>query len=197
MNSSLKAVILALACAVPQGVLAQDWAGPYAGLSVSTNNGSDDQIVGGVVIDTFDLKGEQGGVFAGYNFQSGNLVYGAELTYTTGDIQYPAPEGFLVGRTIEVKGRLGYAAGKALVFGSLGVLASDKYYGVGPGTGPFTANGMSYGLGVDVMVTDRLFLGAEIQRRNSSVDEGDIPLVPGQANDHKINSFTLRLGMKF
>jgi len=197
MLNGMKAVILALGVAIPQGVLAQDWAGGYAGFTASTNNGSDDQIFSGLLIDTFDLKGEQVGVFAGYNFQNGNLVYGAELTYATGDIQYPAPEGFLVGRTIEVKGRLGYAAGKALVFGSLGLLASDKFYGVGPGSGPFTANGMSFGLGVDVMVTDRLFLGAEIQRRNSSVDEGDIPLVPGQANDHKINSFTLRLGMNF
>ena len=66
------ALILAASLAViGTGAAAQDWSGGYAGLQV-----------GGSDIDTSigaPGDGRSVGVFAGYNFQSGGVVYGFEI----------------------------------------------------------------------------------------------------------------------
>lgn len=187
--------VVASALIVSHPSIAQDWSGAYGGIGLSANNGVDTRGFDDIPTDSFDLSGNQYGLFVGYNFQAGQIVYGGELAYVGGEVAYDIPPDFYVGQTVEIKGRVGYATGRTLLFASLGWMQADKRYGT---TGPTVkATGPSLGLGIDAMVGERMFIGAEYQRRTTKVGTGDIPGIPVQSNEHEIDSLALRLGMRF
>ena len=198
MNRIVKAGAVALALSLPQGSAAQDWTGFYAGLGVSRNTGEDEQVYDPPPYAIFDLSGNQVRGFLGYNLQNGNLVYGGELVYSGGEINYEGyPAGdYYVGDTFQVKGRLGYAAGNALWFGTLGWVSSETHYD-GATNNPITANGHSFGVGVDFMIGEQMFVGGEIERRLTEFDMGSMGGFPLQGNKHQVDAFSLRLGFKF
>jgi outer membrane immunogenic protein len=118
------------------------------------------------------LNGAGGGVQAGYNFQSGNIVYGveAEATLSSGGKKKSTTN-----LTAEqnargaLKGRLGYSFGSTLVYGTAGVaIASARY--TSPAVGPIRAGkksvlnvGPVVGLGVEHMLTDSLSVKGEVE----------------------------------
>jgi outer membrane immunogenic protein len=171
--------------AAPAPVAAHDWSGPYIALTYGR--------VGGEISDsltTYDYEdGKQAGIVLGYNFQRGNLVYGGELGYSSvsdavvigggGDDEL---ESFL-----DLRGRVGFSVGKALVYGALGYsTAKVTINGI---TGN-SMSGTSYGLGVDYQMTERLFVGLDYTAREL---DGDEPF----AIDTSTDTVSLRLGLSF
>jgi outer membrane immunogenic protein len=176
--------ITLLALLSATGVQAQDWTGPYAGLGISRADG--DQASASL---SFPLEGTPVSIFGGFNVQSGNLVYGGELAIHNDNATLTGFPAISYNRLTDLKGRIGYATGRTLVYG---VLAFSKAeYQNGPiffdDLGGFT---FTYGIGADVMVSDRVFAGAEYMHR-----EFDHTLDPDVTSNY--STLTLRLGMKF
>ena len=83
---------------------AQDWTGFYGGLTLG--QGSGEQTIPPSSTPN-DLDGRQFGGFAGYNFQSGNLVYGGELAVNSAEIEVGEISNVEYTRFVDLKARLG------------------------------------------------------------------------------------------
>lgn len=124
----------------------------------------------------------------GYNLApSGNWVVGGELGFST-TASHAIPAGTLeIGNALSVRGRAGIAAGDFLFYSTLGYLAADAEVSLAPSG--FSIDGVTFGLGAEVMVTDGVGLRAEYTR-------GDLKLSgPGGTVD--VTTDTLSLGAVF
>jgi outer membrane immunogenic protein len=119
-------------------VAAFDWSGAYLGAEIGYGWGRDsirDQNrTSGIsdYSDHFNLNGALGGIYAGYNFQQGNFVYGID-----GDIEASGVDGdnpnwpFGDNSTARIRwqgalrGRLGYAFSNNLLYASGGLALGD------------------------------------------------------------------------
>lgn len=183
MKNSFK--IFALLMIFPTVAPAQDWSGFYGGLSYGNGRGP----LAAVGTPGYDLDGNVLGVFAGYNMQAGNLVYGGELAYQTGDVYLVGSTNQGIDRLVDLKGRLGYAAGPALIYGVLGYSSNNYFYQSSDSPG----GGAAYGVGVDYQLSERTFIGAEYLRRDMHNDEA----IPITEIEPSVSTLSLRLGMKF
>ena len=169
-----------------------DWSGPYVGLSYGQGSGDvDDSYNFGVFAFT---QGSVAGGFAGFNLQRGALVYGGEL-----GLSRPSGMAFVGGDgddtpdlLIDLSARLGYATGKALIYGKLGysearLTINDTY---SPKVG-----GVSLGVGVEYQVTDRFLLGLDYTSRRMQGADDTPPFPYDMAPD--IDSVSLRLALRF
>jgi outer membrane immunogenic protein len=175
--------------AAPAPVEAHDWSGPYVGLGYGRGSGDYDVNPGG----EFELdSGTARSLFAGYLMQRGALVYGGELAFSKGSglgaVGFPTED---VDRIIDLKGRMGVAAGRALFYGALGY--SSVKYEVPVDTNDFTTKGVSYGIGVDVAISNRITVGAEYLNRKTDGDTYNA----GQTADIDLDTVSLRLGLSF
>jgi outer membrane immunogenic protein len=116
------------------GMTTANWSGVYVGGGIGAMMARDhiyDEELGtgrNDYIDHFKLRGGVVSVYSGYNIQNGPWVYGAET-----DLQLPGAKGdnaawpFGTDMTARIKtvgsvrGRVGYAAGSNLFYGTLGV----------------------------------------------------------------------------
>jgi len=168
---------------------AQDWSGPYIGASLG--QGSGDVVVNSgasSATDTLDSSSIYG-LFAGYNLQRNNVVYGAELAFHGGEIESAGIANQGIDRLMDLKGRVGYAAGPGLVYGVLGFSTNRTYSGSGTSDG----SGYSLGMGYDYQINDAFTIGGEILSRKMQNDE-NAALFEVEPD---ISTFTLRAGMKF
>lgn len=130
----------------PQVPLGVDWTGPYVGLNLGYGFGDSDG-------DDFD--GVIGGGQAGYLFDFGQFVAGAELDYNLADLGFEG-DGSLdqIGRA---RVRAGYEIGRALPY-----LSGGLAYGRGEVAGDTEdAFGFTVGAGLDYLITDNLVGGVE------------------------------------
>lgn len=137
-----------------------DWSGFYAGAQlgygdVDSNGGA------------LDGNGNLYGVHAGYRWDFGQYVAGAELDWDSADIDLGA-----AGDTLDDVARLklmaGADLGRALVYGTAGAAqASATVGGVG-----LSDTGYFYGAGVDYSVNDRWAVGGEVLQHNFSDFDG-------------------------
>jgi opacity protein-like surface antigen len=134
--------------------------------------------------------------FLGYNLQRDNIVYGVVLAYATGDINRSDGGGrpdnthtYLA----DAKLRAGYSFGRTLVFGTVGVAASNWQENVKVDVG---AMGLSYGAGVDVKVWKELFVGVEYVHRDLTSDAFPWSL-SDEYFDSSLDSVELRIGWDF
>ena len=172
----------------PPALTSTDWSGSYCGLSYSSGGGTDAGSSG----STFDYFDDTAiGGFCGNNWQRSNLVYGGELNVTAGSL---AIDGFSdeLGTRTELRARVGYAMGDALVYGFLGYGTSDVKWG-GTNPGGYDVAGGTYGMGVDYMVTDSMFAGLEV----SNLELKGMPTGGNGEHTHDINVISLRIGWKF
>ena len=103
-----------------------DWTGPYAGLTFGLSGGDIDTTPPGPANDLND--GTAIGGVVGYNLQNGSLVYGAELGYQGFNNTYATPgagNDDTIDNSIDLRGRLGYATGRMMVYGALGYSWAD------------------------------------------------------------------------
>ena len=182
---------LAIADAVmtPPASTSTDWSGSYCGMSYSSVDGT--EYSAGTRNDYVD--GTAIGGFCGNNWQRSNLVYGGELNVTAGSlgITTSGPPIDHLGTRIELRARVGYALGDALVYGFLGYGESEITST--RGSPPYDLAGGTYGLGVDYMVTDRMFAGLEV----SNLELKGRPPGDWGVYTHDINVISLRIGWKF
>lgn len=171
--------VLLAALLTATGAQAQDWSGPYAGLGFSQADGEQ------VTPFVFPMKGTPVSLFAGYNWQRGNLVFGGELAIHQNDIVLIEFPGIEYNDLVDLKARIGFAMGRTLVYGTVG-RAQSRYELTNFRE---TLTGSSYGAGAEVQVSDRVFVGAEYLTRDLDFTSS--------ANQNEVNTFTLRLGVSF
>lgn len=162
-----------------------DWSGFYAGAHLGWGWGDvENSVVNGIFgeigdIPSTDIDGILGGAQIGYNHQFGFVVGGVEadfsLTGIDGEVTRfcggPCDPPNIFETEYDwlatVRGRLGLAFGRVLVYGTGGLAIADiedRYTRPGGGT-PFTSDetafGWTAGGGVEVGLTNRLSIKAE------------------------------------
>lgn len=172
----------------------RDWSGFYLGGLYGSSTGGHDYFSTGSVTPnvTFGVEGSSYGGFVGYNIQRNNLVYGAEISALSTDVQFD--DGSFLDYSFDyfadLKGRVGYAFGDALIFGSAG--ASLAHW-----IGPFeeaTVTGFNYGIGVDYAFSEHMFVGLEYTVRDMSSELDGSSTVTLESD---IQTIQLRFGYSF
>ena len=166
------------------------FAGFYGGLEYGRESSSGDSTavtaVGPVVLPLGFDDNDAFGAFAGYNRQSGNLVYGGELRYLSfSDL---TALNFEIDDVWDVRGRLGVTAGSFLFYGALGW----SWANTSSPTADGDLDGLNYGLGVEYNVTERVMVALDYTIRDM---EGDFN--PNLAYDGDVETLSVRIGMRF
>ena len=99
---------------------------------------------------------------------------------------------------IDLKARVGYACGNALLYGTMGVSFSkfsEAYSGLSDHDGE-EMRGLGYGIGVDYLIAGSYLIGLEFYNRDLN---GAIPYASGDwsMEDSGFETLTVRLGMQF
>ncbi|VVT31891.1 outer membrane protein [Rhizobium sp. EC-SD404] len=128
-----------------------DWTGPYIG--VQAGYAWADLDVGPA---TIDADGVLGGVHAGYNYDLGGFVVGAEIDYDFANIEIDGGIGEVDG-VARGKLRAGVDLGRVMVYGTGGV----AYATADTVLGDLSDFGWAAGAGVDFAATDNIIVGAE------------------------------------
>lgn len=189
-----------------------DWSGTYLGALGSFSTGTQveswEDGFGGYADLEYNLDGSMYGAFAGYNIQNGSFVYGIEAAYMAGDVlsgdyTLDSNTGWSIydlryNSIFDLKARAGVATDKALLYAFVGG-STSQFEALSAGLvlgGPYSASGFNYGVGVDVLVSEKIFLGAEYIVRDLSADYGADSggwVVEGV----DIQSMQIRAGIKF
>ncbi len=179
----------AMPVAPPVAAAVSDWSGFYAGGLVSFDSGNTAAFSNNIpgISRTLDPTTAFGG-FVGYNRQVNNMVFGGELAYTTGDIPITGLANSFVTDRVDAKGRLGYSFGSALVYGVVGY----SWATTSDASTLYPAAGLNYGVGIDYMINDHIFVGAEYLMRDLTGSDVGVNRI-----DSTINSATIRAGYKF
>ncbi|WP_159590786.1 outer membrane protein [Chelativorans xinjiangense] len=155
-----------------------DWNGGYAGATVGYAFSGESKVTDGNASGKRDEKGFVGGVFAGWNWQSGNFVYGVE-----GDVGVAKQsEDLRSGKkkwaidTATLRPRLGYAVtDNILLYGTAGGAAQPKSYYDGAGNSDSKVMlGWTAGVGADVKLTKRTFAKLEYRYTDFGKEKFDI-----------------------
>ncbi len=136
----------------------QDWTGPYLGAHV-----------GGGVGDAgpANTSGLVGGVQAGYNFQTDQLVFGAEADLTASGIDH---SGFTLRYrqtwTGTVRGRVGYAFDRTLIYGTAGIAGTGSELRDAVVKSTRTQAGVALGAGAEYKLSPNVMLRGELLHYN-------------------------------
>lgn len=174
---------------------APNWAGLYLGATYGLGLGGDlayDYEGSGNEFDSLE-PGSSYGAFVGYNMQNNNLVYGGEVAYSAVDVPGFGPIGYPLetfNYFVDGKARVGYAMNSLLIYGFVGYSMSNFEFESGNN---FDVSGMNYGAGVDMMVGENMFVGAEYIARNLSGETGYLT----ETQTTNIQAFQVRAGWKF
>ena len=180
--------------AVDQPAPAANWSGYYLGAT-----GNYDFIGkqrGGPSSD--DADGFGGSLYTGYNWQSGQIVYGVEADVGMSDQRSFATDGNSLkeGWNGSVRGRVGYDLSPVMIYGTAGVAAANNKLSNAAGSDDKTAVGYTVGAGVETMVTDNIT--ARVEYRYTDYQKKDFDI--GGAtysrgfDDHSVK---VGIGMKF
>ena len=144
----------------PAPIAAYDWSGAYIGLGVTYAQGGMQNTAGGVPVLP-SANGVGVGVIGGYNWQRGNTVFGGEVA-----LDFANPEGSndcgagapnvcttRMMNHASIRGRVGYAMDRTLVFATLGY-ATDRRSLTHTGAAPLFSvshrhNGPMIGIGIE------------------------------------------------
>ena len=172
MKTHYKAILataLLTVAAVP--AQAQDWTGAYVGAGVGSHSGTNAEYDDGVLAsprqytNPYTRSGTMRNLFAGYRIQNDAMVYGAEISRSTGALRMPEP--FTKNNTSDyttLMGKVGYAQDNVLFSAGLGYF-SGTINAAGVEFGTVDISGAAMSLGVDVLVTDNVTIGAAVTRR--------------------------------
>ena len=169
------------------------FSGFYAGGTVGFGKGE-------ISDSVFETSGAVAGGYAGYNYQCGSTVFGIEgdllwsgmdddSSLTIGGTDYIGE--FSTKYLGSVRGRLGYDAGLAMLYGTVGIAFTDmetEVTEVGVGTLSFTDKdtGLVFGGGVEGMVSDSMSLRFEVLHYRFDYE------IDGE--DYAYNPTTFRIG---
>jgi outer membrane immunogenic protein len=144
-----------------------DWSGAYAGVNAGYAGGKAKAYVSGTEVGGLTGSGFVGGAQAGYNFQSGQVVYGVET-----DIQYSnvKAEAEILGNKAGVKhkwvgttrARVGYTPSESvMVYGTGGVAYGKTKVYAGSDSLSKTKVGWAAGAGVEYAMDSNVSLKTE------------------------------------
>jgi outer membrane immunogenic protein len=190
---------------------ARDWSGAYVGVhggflgtGVSSKGAAPNipalnfknPVAGAVATgknrnrNTKSLNGGGGGIQAGYNFQSGNIVYGVEAEATlSGGGKKNSTANLTAEQTARgtLKGKLGYSFGSTLVYATAGLAVAPTRYSspaiaatattaaVRSGKKSVTHVGPLIGIGVEQKLTEQLSLKGEVEVASFSKTKLTLP----------------------
>ena len=130
-----------------------DWSGFYAGLQYGQGNAE--------LSDTdLDSDYDAYGLHAGYLFDFGQVIAGAELDYNKVDLDENDGDADLW----RLRGRAGYDMGRFQPYATLGVARVST----NDAAGDISETGITYGLGAEYLVTENFSVGAEYSRSDFS-----------------------------
>lgn len=166
---------------------AQDWTGGYVGGSLAyvmssatyCDNSSGPPYLCSDAADGLpepEPSGVMYGLTAGYNFQSGNIVYGiagdllfGDLSDVAGDTISPsygctgAGCGLEVSSIAMLRGRIGYDAGQIMPFATAGIAWTEaSAFSNGQPLYDGTYTNFVFGLGLDYAVSDTMTVGFDV-----------------------------------
>lgn len=167
-----------------------DWSGAYLGAMLGYQWGNFDvQGLGDVEADGYVAGG-----YAGYNFQSGALVFGIEgdlaatdLSETSGGVTL---ESDLTG---SIRGRIGYAFDRILAYGTGGVAFADVSASDGTVSDDNWHSGYVVGAGIEAAMTENVLARVEYLY----TDFGDETYNLTTAADADLSSHTVRAGIGY
>lgn len=152
---------------------------------------------GGCAAD--DESGVEYGLRAGYDWQTGNVVFGAVADISRADIQdsvsafstTPARYAFSreINYVVGMRGRLGYAMDRLLIYGTAGLAYGDldRSFTTSNGANSFTERdndgvwGPQYGVGAEFALNERISVGAEYLWTSLNDDDYTVRSGPGTA----------------
>lgn len=183
--------------AVPPEVVdtmpAFSWAGGYIGMQGGYGWGNGD-FYDGVASASDDFDGGRFGGFVGYNWGFGsNAIVGleADLNYDWNENSYGAVD-VGTGLNGSVRGRVGYAMDRVLLYAAGGWTATNFSVDGGGFDESETLHGWTLGAGFDYAITDRVF--TRLEYRYNDYFEKDVLGVDTDFNQHVVN---VGLGVKF
>ena len=181
---------------------AHDWRGAYFGIQCGGVFGSDATASAPIAnpvafINGSDLNGVHGGIFGGYNFQSGNIVFGIDndFSFTSSETVF-APGVSADLRTLSsVRGRVGYAFDRVLPYVTGGLAYGNvRLSSAGLGSDSQFQLGWTAGAGVETALTD--YVSARVQYTYSDLgSDGFLPNALGGANVDLGGLHTIRAGV--
>lgn len=153
-------------------------------------------------------KGVLGGVFAGYNYQTGPMVFGLETDVGLADVKggfNDPPLGGAGDTKIDwqgsLRGRLGFAADKVLFYGTGGLAyanISHTYRNLVAGSAETTSGfrtGWTVGAGLEMAVTHNFLLRAEYRYSDLGAYRYDsVVTFPGLTGQQEPRFSTVRAG---
>jgi outer membrane immunogenic protein len=180
------------------------WSGLYMGVQLGYAGGNTEASSGSSAgfNQAYDYKSEGwlGGAHAGYNFQRGNLVYGLEA-----DLEKSGQKGNGVGslggnQSTDInwqgslRGRLGLAFDRTLVYGTAGWAFGDVKVERGAYNYADVRNGWTAGVGVEHMLTQSL--SARIEYRYTDFGRADFGNTAINSTDRSnVDQHAVRAGL--
>lgn len=160
---------------------AYDWSGFYLGAGpVYSHSRATDST------DQYDLPSASGvglGLLGGYNMQRGSLVFGAEVAgvltrnqeFNDCGLGGSASCEVTIDNFVSVRGRVGAAFGRTLVFGTLGYATDQWAMGVPGERTSIRYHGAVIGIGAEHAIADRTSVRADLEhyRFGSKRNAGD------------------------
>ncbi|WP_185983240.1 outer membrane protein [Aureimonas mangrovi] len=153
------------------------WSGPYAGGFVGYNFADFDQAGGA----SFDGEGLVGGVYAGYNLQTEQFVYGIEGDIGASDLSaggFNVATGTPIGADStafgSLRARVGIAYDPILLFATGGLAVAGNELSLGGAQDSNTHFGYTVGAGVEAAVTDNIT--SRVEYRYSDFESEDYNL---------------------
>lgn len=164
--------LVALTAATP--AFAQD-AADFSGFQVSAIGGLDIIDINDDVID--NPTGFLYGVNAGYDYQSGNLVFGVEgeAAESTARVKVAGTEVLTASRDLYIGGRVGVVTGGALVYAKVGY----TNFRVESGPDGDNGDGVRVGGGAEVKLNQNVFFKGEYRYSNYEAEVERHQIVAG------------------
>ncbi|WP_439156340.1 outer membrane protein [Yoonia sp.] len=135
----------------PVRVSGSDWTGFYAGAQLGYG-----QLEADPALDPTEPDGAIYGVHAGYRYDLGNIVLGAELDFDGTEIEVTNPA-LELDSIFRAKLSAGYDAGAFLPYLTAGYVEAET-----SGAADGTTDGDFYGLGVAYKMNNNLIIGGEV-----------------------------------
>jgi outer membrane immunogenic protein len=167
------------------------WAGPYAGIYLGYGW---DHFNTNTPVGDVNASGVTGGVYGGYNWQSGSWVYGLE-----GDLGYADANRTTGGLNVKqgmdgsIRGRIGWAADPFLTYITGGYAATDSRLAAG-NSDSHVLSGWTIGAGVETKLTRNLT--ARVEYRYSDYGSQTYNL-GGTGYSSGLSTNELRVGLGF
>lgn len=201
---------------IPCVATAQDWSGVYGGLTLGyTFHDAKHRFSNGAPSDDSDPDGVLYGGFAGYALQSGQMVYGIEVTAegSSASGSFTNLSGATSGGKAElnvqgaVRAILGYAGNlgtyPALFYGAAGWAVGDFDFRGGPSATPAagrysdTLDGFTIGLGMDTRLGNNFSIRTEYTYTDYGKSSGNLaPGFPGVQMPVSVNQHAFRIGLR-